>query len=70
MSRNIVVMPFSCIPVEQREVEMCEHKGIGHPDTVTDGMCEAASRALSIYNNWAASHQQQVQQMALFFDEA
>ena len=29
-----------------------------------------ASRALSIYNNWAASHQQQVQQMALFFDEA
>jgi adenine-specific DNA methylase len=30
----------------------------------------AASRALSIYNNWASSHQQQVQQMALFFDEA
>ena len=30
----------------------------------------AASRALSIYNNWAASHQQQVQQMAMFFDEA
>jgi putative DNA methylase len=30
----------------------------------------AASRALSIYNNWAASHQQQVQQMALFFGEA
>jgi putative DNA methylase len=30
----------------------------------------AASRALTIYNNWAASHQQQVQQMALFFEEA
>lgn len=29
----------------------------------------AASRALTIYNNWAASHQQQVQQMALFLDE-
>ena len=28
----------------------------------------AASRALSIYNNWAAAHQQQVQQMSLFFD--
>ena len=27
---------------------MCEHKGIGHPDTVTDGVCEAASRALSL----------------------
>jgi len=30
----------------------------------------AATRALSIYNNWAASNQLQVQQMALFFDEA
>ena len=30
----------------------------------------AASRALTIYNNWAASHQQQVQQMVLFFEEA
>jgi putative DNA methylase len=30
----------------------------------------AASRALSIYNHWAAAHQQQVEQMALFFDEA
>lgn len=30
----------------------------------------AASRALSIYNNWAASNQAQVQQMVLFFDEA
>ena len=29
----------------------------------------AASRALTIYNTWAASHQQQVQQMALFLDE-
>jgi len=30
----------------------------------------ASSRALSIYNNWATSNQQQVQQMALFFEEA
>ena len=30
----------------------------------------AASRALTIYNTWADSHQQQVRQMALFFDEA
>jgi hypothetical protein len=29
----------------------------------------AATRALTIYNNWAASNQQQVQQMALFFNE-
>ncbi|PWB55874.1 MAG: S-adenosylmethionine synthetase [Nitrosomonadales bacterium] len=48
MSRNIIITPFSCIPVEQRGVEMCEHKGLGHPDTLADGVCEAASRALSL----------------------
>ena len=48
MSRNIVVTPSSDVPVELREVELCEHKGMGHPDTVTDGVCEAASRALSL----------------------
>jgi putative DNA methylase len=30
----------------------------------------AASRALTIYNNWAATHEQQVRQMSLFLDEA
>jgi adenine-specific DNA methylase len=30
----------------------------------------AASRALTIYNNWAASNQQRVQQMSMFLDEA
>jgi putative DNA methylase len=29
----------------------------------------AASRALTIYNNWAATHRAEVQQMSLFFDE-
>jgi hypothetical protein len=29
----------------------------------------AAIRAITIYNNWAAQNQKQVQQMALFFDE-
>ncbi|HUW51260.1 MAG TPA: methionine adenosyltransferase [Sulfuricella sp.] len=47
MGRNIVVMPFSCAPVEQRQVEICEHKGVGHPDVITDGVCEGVSRALS-----------------------
>ncbi|MBU7008943.1 methionine adenosyltransferase, partial [Phosphitispora fastidiosa] len=26
--------------------EMCEHKGIGHPDSICDGAAEAVSRAL------------------------
>lgn len=48
MARSIVVQPFSCIPVAQRKTEICEHKGIGHPDSMTDGVCEAASRELSL----------------------
>lgn len=26
---------------------MCEHKGVGHPDTLIDGLCEIASHDLS-----------------------
>ena len=48
MARQIVVKPLSRLPIEQHEVEMCEHKGIGHPDTITDTVCEAASRELSL----------------------
>lgn len=29
-------------------MEICEHKGVGHPDSIVDGVCEAASRALSL----------------------
>lgn len=47
-SRNIIVCPFPCIPIELREIEICEHKGIGHPDSIADGVCEAASRELSL----------------------
>jgi len=34
-------------PLFRRPVEICEHKGIGHPDTLTDGACEAAAVALA-----------------------
>lgn len=33
-------------PARGLSTEMCEHKGIGHPDSVCDGAVEAASRAL------------------------
>ncbi|HZO83440.1 MAG TPA: methionine adenosyltransferase [Candidatus Binataceae bacterium] len=29
------------------QLEICEHKGIGHPDSICDGAAEAVSRALS-----------------------
>lgn len=31
----------------ESEIELCEHKGIGHPDTICDGVAEAASCALA-----------------------
>jgi S-adenosylmethionine synthetase len=47
MSRNIVINALSQTPMEQRATEMCEHKGVGHPDTLIDGLCEIASHDLS-----------------------
>lgn len=46
--RNIIIekIPFS---IEKQTVELIERKGIGHPDTVCDAVCEAASRELSKY---------------------
>jgi S-adenosylmethionine synthetase len=48
MAREIIITPLSHQPIERCAVEMCEHKGIGHPDTLADGVCEAASRELSL----------------------
>lgn len=43
--RNIVV--YAAEPAKaEPPVEMCEHKGIGHPDTITDAVCEAVALQL------------------------
>lgn len=34
-------------PLAEQRLEICEHKGAGHPDTLTDGACEAAATALA-----------------------
>jgi S-adenosylmethionine synthetase len=44
---TIVVQPMSVARYADRLIEMCEHKGIGHPDTITDIACEAAALALA-----------------------
>jgi S-adenosylmethionine synthetase len=49
MTRNIVVESLPQALVEEREVEIVERKGVGHPDSVSDGIAEAVSRALSRY---------------------
>ncbi len=48
MARKILVIPPGRLPIDQQDVEVCEHKGIGHPDTIADAVCKAASRELSL----------------------
>jgi S-adenosylmethionine synthetase len=48
MARNIVVRAASRPTPAECDVEICEQKGLGHPDTITDAVCEAASRELSL----------------------
>jgi S-adenosylmethionine synthetase len=45
--RNIRVQSAGRLAVEDQEVEIVERKGIGHPDSICDGIAESVSRALS-----------------------
>ena len=47
MHRNIQVGELDRRAVDDQAVEIVERKGIGHPDSVCDGIAEAVSRALS-----------------------
>jgi S-adenosylmethionine synthetase len=46
MKRNIFVEKLIQTPVEDQEIEIVERKGIGHPDSISDGIAESVSRAL------------------------
>jgi S-adenosylmethionine synthetase len=46
MARNIKVEKLLQTPVENQQIELVERKGIGHPDSISDGLAEAVSRAL------------------------
>ena len=45
--RNVRVEALDRPPVENQAVEIVERKGIGHPDSICDGVAESVSRALS-----------------------
>ena len=47
MDRNIQVSRLDRRAVEDQEVEIVERKGVGHPDSICDGIAESVSRALS-----------------------
>jgi S-adenosylmethionine synthetase len=46
MGRNIQIEPLRAVHIEDHAVELVERKGIGHPDSVADGVAESVSRAL------------------------
>ncbi len=47
MERNIVVERATHTPIEKRPVEVVERKGLGHPDSLIDGIMEEISKELS-----------------------
>jgi len=47
MDRNIRVEPIDRQAVEDQDVEIVERKGIGHPDSICDGIAEHVSSALA-----------------------
>ena len=46
MARNIHVEPLRTVPIEEQDIELVERKGLGHPDSIADGVSESVSRAL------------------------
>ena len=46
MPRSIVVEAHDHTPIERQQTEIVERKGIGHPDSIADGLAESVSRAL------------------------
>jgi S-adenosylmethionine synthetase len=46
MARNIQVEPLPTTPIEEQKIELVERKGLGHPDSIADGVSESVSRAL------------------------
>jgi len=46
-SNNIVVAELKQIPLEKQPIEICERKGVGHPDYICDAIANEVSIALS-----------------------
>jgi S-adenosylmethionine synthetase len=46
MTRNVQVEPLHTVHIEEQAVELVERKGLGHPDSIADGVSESVSRAL------------------------
>lgn len=47
MAKNISIGKLNGIPVASQRIEYVERKGVGHPDSLIDGIVDATSHALS-----------------------
>lgn len=47
MRRNIIIERGVRVPPQKRVIELVERKGLGHPDSIIDGVMEEISRELS-----------------------
>ncbi|MEM2576335.1 MAG: methionine adenosyltransferase, partial [Candidatus Bathyarchaeia archaeon] len=47
VNNNIVVAELKQIPLEEQPIEICERKGVGHPDYICDAIANEISIALS-----------------------
>jgi S-adenosylmethionine synthetase len=47
VERNVQIEQLRAVHIEDQQVELVERKGLGHPDSVADGVSESVSRALS-----------------------
>ena len=43
----LILEALTDTPVAERRIELCERKGLGHPDTICDSLVEAVSVALN-----------------------
>ncbi len=46
VKRNIFVEKIISTPIEEQKIEVVERKGVGHPDSLADGIADSVSRAL------------------------
>jgi S-adenosylmethionine synthetase len=46
VSRNIFIEKVIRTPVEEQKIELVERKGLGHPDSLADGIADSVSREL------------------------
>jgi len=46
VKRNIFVEKIVSTPIEEQRIEVVERKGVGHPDSLADGIADSVSRAL------------------------